>query len=214
MNSFFTQLTDGAVPVQDYGANGNVNGENGNNNNSDDSDDDSFTGGETSFRDAKALPNVIATLNTDNVWLSTRGAAAKGIDRTESGQFVDDQDKTYKIIPSLSETRVALVCDSNLTAADKGGLFYDETAFYNDAATPYFVVTVNPYIYRNIMQEVWHSTTVPCGMYFCCQGGDGAHTGEAHEDFVSIQLAYVAVGAVFLTMLVVALLPGDEEWSS
>eukprot|EP00977_Amphora_coffeiformis_P009688 scaffold2230_cov187-Amphora_coffeaeformis.AAC.8 len=208
-----------------YGSNGH--GENGNGDN--DVDDDgnslqsstsSITGGEASFRDAKALPDVIATLNNDNVWLSTRGAVGMNAkerfkERSPSGNFDIMADGTkYKIIPTLTEERFALVCDANLTKRDKGGLYYDETAFYNDQAVPYFVVTVNPYIYQNVMSEVWHSTTVPCGMYFCCQGGDGAHTGEAHEDFVSIHLAYAAVALVFLAMFVVALLPGDEEWSS
>lgn len=229
-----SQLTGAAVPVENYGAHDDANGdadggENGDNNNvafvavADDDSSSSgsasnITGGERSFRDSKALPNVIATLNADNVWLSTRGAvtALGMLDRTESGEFLggDDRESKYRVIPSLTEARVALVCDSNLTRRDQGTLYYDETSFYNVDVVPRFVVTVNPYIFQNIMREVWHSTTVPCGMYFCCQGGDGAHTGEAHEDFVSIELAYLAVGLVFLFMLVLSIMPGDEEWGT
>ena len=229
VNNFATQsqLTAGMEGAGvTYGSNGeNGNGENAHGNDDDDDDDgddsmnssvSSFTGGESSFHDAKALPDVIGTLNNANVWLSTRGAVGMQLkERSPSGTYDIMQDGSkYKVIPTLTEERFALVCDANLTKRDNGGLYYDESAFYNDQAVPYFVVTVNPYIYQNIMSEVWHSTTVPCGMYFCCQGGDGAHTGEAHEDFVSIHLAYAAVGLVFLVMFVVALLPGDEEWSS
>ena len=216
-----------------YGSNGNNASGDGNNDDNGGDDDDSrgqddgdsyqssvstFTGGETSFRDAKALPDVIATLNNDNVWLSTRGAVLGAMawrERSPSGAYDIMEDGTrYRTVPTLTEERFALVCDANLTHRDHGGLYYDEEAFYNDRAVPYFVVTVDPHIYRGIVSEVWRSTTVPCGMYFCCQGGDGAHTGEAHEDFVSIRLAHAAVAIVFSVMFVVAMLPGDEEWNN
>ena len=206
-----------------YGANGANQGEGTENGISEDgnsivsstSDDDSLPdGGERSFRQSKALPNVLGQLNASNVFLSTRAltSALQGIDRTESGHYENDSHELYQTIPSLMQERVALVCDANLHVRDKGRLYYDESSFYNDGAMPYFVITVNPYIYKNIMHEVWHATSVPCGMYFCCQGGDGAHTGEAHEDFVSIQFAWFLVGVAFLAMIIVSAMPGDEEW--
>lgn len=190
----------------------------GNLDDDDDSDSDDsieLNGGERSFRDSKALPNVVGQLNASNVWMSTRNVLAtmKGIDRTESGHFANDDDEHYKTIPSLVEENVALVCDANLHSRDKGGLYYDEESFYNNAATPRFVVTVNPFIFQKVFTEVWYSTSVPCGMYFCCQGGDGAHTGEAHEDFVSIHFAWGLVAVVFAGIFILAALPGDEEWN-
>lgn len=183
------------------------------------SDDESydFEQAEQSFRSSKALPDVLGQIKASNVWLSSRGLVAStvaGIDRTESGHFANDEQQAhYESIPSLVQERVALVCDANLHIHDKGRLYYDETAFYNNQVVPYFVVTVNPFIYQNVMNEVWHSTSVPCGMYFCCQGGDGAHTGVAHEDFVSINFAWGLVALVFFGILVAAAMPGDEEWN-
>lgn len=46
-------------------------------------------------------------------------------------------------------------------------------------------------------------------MYFCCQGGDGAHTGHAHSDFVNIGVAWFFVGIVSMGMLFVSMMPGD-----
>lgn len=117
------------------------------------------------------------------------------------------------MIPSLLQENVALVCDTNLYKRDKGRLYYDETAFYNADAVPYFCITVNPFIYENMIHEVWVSTAVPCGMYFCCQGGDAAHTGATHEDYVSIRLAWFLVGLFFLAILIASIAPGDEEWT-
>lgn len=218
------QLTENGLPVDNYGTTAAMT----NNNNEDndvtfnsedcDEDDDSFdlTGGERSFRDSKALPNVLGQIHASNVLLSSRNLVTStliGIDRTSSGHFANEDQEHYDSIPSLVEERVALVCDANLHRRDKGGLYYQEAAFYNNQVEPFFVVTVNPFIFQKIMHEVYRSTTVPCGMYFCCQGGDGAHTGVAHEDFVSISMAWALVAVVFTGILVVAALPGDEEWS-
>lgn len=218
------QLTteNGEPNVTNYGTTAAATDNNGTaaSSSSDDEDDESydFEQAEQNFRrSSKALPNVLGQLHASNVWLSSRNlvvSTVKGIDRTESGHFANDEQHThYKSIPSLVQERVALVCDANLHAHDKGRLYYDETAFYNNQVVPYFVVTVNPFIFQNVMHEVWHSTSVPCGMYFCCQGGDGAHTGVAHEDFVSINFAWGLVALVFLGILVAAALPGDEEWN-
>ena len=195
-----TQLRENQAPA--YGTNGDTNRDADS-----DSDDDSEDGGMASFRDSKNLMNAITKLNANNVWVSTRHVAG-GLLRTESGHWNED----YKMIPSLLQENVALVCDTNLYRRDKGRLYYDETAFYNAEAVPYFCITVNPYIFQNMMQEVALSTRVPCGMYFCCQGGDAAHTGGS-EDYVSIRLAWFLVALLFIAIWIAAAMPGDEEWT-
>ena len=51
--------------------------------------------------------------------------------------------------------------------------------------------------YRRVLAEVNDSQEVPCGLYFCCHGGDGAHTGVSHDDRVDIRLAWVALACRF-----------------
>lgn len=45
-------------------------------------------------------------------------------------------------------------------------------------------------------------------------GGDGAHTGVAHEDFVDIGVAYVIVGIFFVVLIaLVIILPNPDAAS-
>jgi hypothetical protein len=172
---------------------------------SDDDDDDDINGssaGEASFRASKVLQKAALAAGATNVWLSTRGGG--GLLKTESGS-------DYDVIPTLLEECIALVCDANLTHRDTGRLYYDELAFYNGDTAPFYVVTVNPYIFQSMLLEVHHRVEVPCGLYFCCQGGDGAHTGVSHGDFVDIEFAYFLVAVIFVGFFVISCLPGDED---
>lgn len=158
--------------------------------------------GEESFRQSQILQKAALAAGATNVWLSTRGGG--GLLKTESGS-------DYDVIPTLLEECIALVCDSNLTDRDTGRLYYEEKAFYNGDAAPFYVVTVNPSIFQSMLLEVRHRIDVPCGLYFCCQGGDGAHTGVAHGDFVDIHFAYALVAIIFVGMFVISCMPGDED---
>jgi hypothetical protein len=59
-----------------------------------------------------------------------------------------------------------------------------------------------------MIDEVNDAHSIPLGLYFCCHGGDGAHSGIAHDDYVDIRVAYMVVGVVFFFIIVLGwLLP-------
>ena len=157
--------------------------------------------GESSFQTNKRGRNPIGS---SNLLVSTRRLAASSfLNKTPSGG-------EYDTVPTLvEEDRVVLVCDTNLDWYGLGGFYYAEDAFYNPKVAPQYAITVSPSIYQKLIQEVYLSRNVPCGMYFCCQGGDGAHTGEAHKDFVDIQLAWTMMGIVFLCMIFISIFDVD-----
>jgi len=64
-------------------------------------------------------------------------------------------------------------------------------------------MTVQSDIYTRILDEVNEARTVPCGLYFCCHGGDGAHTGVSHDDYVDIKLAWIIVAFLFAILLMI-----------
>ena len=75
-----------------------------------------------------------------------------------------------------------------------------EEAFYNRKIEPEYALSISPDIYRKMIDEVNDSNSTPLGLYFCCHGGDMAHTGVAHEDFVDIKVAYIIVAFLFITI--------------
>jgi hypothetical protein len=84
---------------------------------------------------------------------------------------------------------------------DEGILYMKEDAFYSTNVEPEYALSVSPLIYRKMVDEVNDSYTIPLGLYFCCHGGDGAHSGIAHDDYVNIEVAYILVGFLFLVIL-------------
>ncbi|CAJ1970230.1 unnamed protein product [Cylindrotheca closterium] len=130
---------------------------------------------------------------SENIWTRLR--------RTASFQQHGDE---YKLVPTKVVDNVKLVTDPTLQSNEKGKLYFAERSFYNNMEAPQYALTVNDDIYRRIFAEVNDSRSSPFGLYFCCHGGDGAHTGVSHEDYVDIQLAWVLIGVVFLAIFVLS----------
>mmetsp|Transcript_34771 Transcript_34771/g.72370 ORF Transcript_34771/g.72370 Transcript_34771/m.72370 type:complete len:207 (-) Transcript_34771:69-689(-) len=154
--------------------------------------------GVLSFREVATSARAVGTVvSPSNMMLSTRDT-----------KFVRETSKEYDMVPSLVGENMALVADENLlyTNSKAGKLYYSENSFYNPNHPPEYVVTVSPYIYRNMLTELDHSRSVPCGMYFCCQGGEfGAHVGASHdEDNVNIKLAQFLLALFFASLAIVS----------
>lgn len=109
----------------------------------------------------------------------------------------------YEKVPTLLSDTFALVCDSNLHVGENGKLYYSVDSFYNGSEDPHYVLTVNPDIYERLLKEVSDAHQMPCGLYFCCHGGDQPDD----SNFVSIGIAWILVGVVFLCMIVLSILP-------
>lgn len=127
-----------------------------------------------------------------NVWASKRF----------SQSFVDYGDE-YEPVPTLLKDNVAIQLDSSLDPRYPGKLYYAKCAFYNTDEEPHYLLTVNPDVYQRIMKEVIDSD-FPCGLYFCCHGGEGAHTGISHDDYVSIRFAWTMLAIIFVSMVVLS----------
>jgi len=95
--------------------------------------------------------------------------------------------------------------------ADAGILYYSEDSFCNAKIAPEYVLTVHSSIFRSVVREINDAHSVPCRMYFCCHGGDGAHSGVSHNDYVDIRVAWVLLIIIFgLVMLQISELPDGE----
>jgi hypothetical protein len=105
------------------------------------------------------------------------------------------------LVPTQLTDNVKLVTDPNLDSTQKGTLYYSEGAFYNNFQEPQYALTVHCDIYSRILREVYDATATPCGLYFCCHGGDAAHTGVSHDDYVDIRMAWMLLTAIFLALM-------------
>lgn len=108
-----------------------------------------------------------------------------------------------RMVPTLLQEDIRLFTTSD--PDDVGKFYMKETAFYDRNQRPEYALSVSPDIYQQLMTEVNHAQTLPFGLYFCCHGGDGAHTGVAHEDFVSIQVAWILVALMMTTFVVLSM---------
>lgn len=129
------------------------------------------------------------SVSTLNVHVSPR--------RTCSFQEFGD---VYEHVPTKLKPNRKLVIDLNLHPTEKGKLYLAEQSFYRNQSDTKYAMTIHPDIYQNVMEEVHDAHTVPCGLYFCCHGGDGAHTGVSHDDYVDIRLAWAVVSVLFVTI--------------
>ena len=127
-----------------------------------------------------------------NVWKSTR--------------FLHDDDhlEDTLYVPTLLRDNVRLVTDPNLDPRESGVLYYSREKAFDKDSSPEYVLTVHPDIYKRIMNEVNDSHAIPCGMYFCCHGGDGAHAGVSHDDYVDIRVAWLVVICLLAIMMFLA----------
>ncbi len=110
----------------------------------------------------------------------------------------------YELINTQLKNNVRLVEDVNLIDDAKGRLYLAKHSFFKNVHDLKFAMTIQPDIYQKILTEVNDSANVPCDLYFCCHGGDGAHTGVSHNDYVNIKLAWF-----FLVMLIGILMAVD-----
>ncbi len=83
----------------------------------------------------------------------------------------------------------------------EGILYMNEEAFYNKNVDPHYALSVSPDLYRKMVDEVNDSYSIPLGLYFCCHGGDGAHSGIAHDDYVDIEVSYALAGVFFVAII-------------
>jgi hypothetical protein len=139
------------------------------------------------------LGKACKMLSHSNVWTSTRF--------TESFAEYGDE---YEKVPSLLQENFMLLMDPNLDSRENGRLYYAESSIYKLNTDPHYALTVNCDIYQRILQEINDAQSIPCGLYFCCHGGDGAHTGVSHDDYVDIRVAYILASSMFLIMVVLA----------
>ena len=129
-------------------------------------------------------------MNASNIWTSMRFTKS----------FAEYGDE-YQLVPSQLTENVKLVADPNLDPKEKGILYFAEDAFYNKHEKPQYALTVNSDIYCRILAEVSDAHSIPFGLYFCCHGGDGAHTGVSHDDYVDIRMAWALVIIIFAVMM-------------
>jgi len=112
--------------------------------------------------------------------------------RTNS--FLEHGDE-YERVPTQLKNNIRLVEDVNLDggsiSSSKGRLYLARYSFFNNEHDLKFALTVPPNIYRRIVSEFNDAFSVPCGLYFCFHGGDDAHTGVSHKDYVDIKLAWI-----------------------
>lgn len=181
-------IPDFGTPSVNYGANENIS-----------EGDEEATGASNSFRAAAESIRTggFSMVSPSNMLISIRDL-----------EFIHESAKEYDLVPSMEGENIALVPDENLlyTNSNAGQLYYSEKSFYNKANPPEYVITCSPYIYRHVLSELDQSKSVPCGLYFCCQGGEfGAHVGSSHdEDVVDIRLAYVLLALFFLSMIILS----------
>ena len=123
-----------------------------------------------------------------NMWLSVRNAAA-GLPN--------------RLVPTLLKDNIRLFTTPD--PRDVGVLYMREHAFYNKQLEPEYAFSVSDEVYQQMMDEVNDANTLPFGLYFCCHGGDMAHTGAAHGDDVEIQVAWVLLSIMFTSMMILVL---------
>lgn len=129
-------------------------------------------------------------VSTANVFASVR--------RTPSFELHGED---YQLVPTKLRQNVKLVTDVNLYEHERGRLYLARTCFYCNTHDPKYALTVQPNIYKEMLMEINDAYSIPCGLYFCCHGGDGAHSGVSHDDKVSIQLAWLVTALVFAGLL-------------
>ena len=112
----------------------------------------------------------------------------------------------YELVPTQLKNNIRMIEDVNLIDNSKGRLYLARYSFFNNGHDLKFALTVQPDIYKRIMSEVSDAVSSPFGVYFCCHGGDGAHSGVSHKDYVDIKLAWICFGAVMIMLMAIDLL--------
>ena len=154
-------------------------------------------------------PSLGPSFHLGNKRVSVRNVMASPR-RTSSFQ---DFGKVYEMVPTQLKDNVKLVTDPNLFDHEQGKMYFAEYSFYKNSHIPKYALTIQSSIYRQIWDEVNDAYSAPCGLYFCCHGGDGAHTGVSHDDHVDIKLAWFIIILVFGALISVEVaLPWPESY--
>jgi len=140
------------------------------------------------------LANKRLSRHSRNILVSPR--------RTSSFTELGDM---YETVPTQLTDNVKLVTNEQMyyEGSHKGQIYYAESSFFQNHQSPKYAVTISCDIYRQILQEMDDANSTACGLYFCCHGGDGAHTGVSSSDYVDIKLAWSLVLAIFAVLLVI-----------
>ena len=157
------------------------NDDNDGNYDGDDDGDEELTAGLSNLSSTSFHCGVSTRMSSRNIMVHER--------RTSS--FLA-QGEYYELVPTQLKNKVRMVEDANLIdgTTSKGRLYLARYSFFQNDHDLKYALTVQPDIYERIMSEVNDAFTIPCGLYFCCHGGDGAHTGVSHNDYVDIKLAW------------------------
>lgn len=111
-----------------------------------------------------------------------------------------NKNEDIRKVPTLLKDNVRLFTTEQINS--DGILYMKEEAFYRREEEPEYALSVSPDIYKKVVGEISDANSVPLGLYFCCHGGDGAHTGVADEDYVDIEVAYLVVGVLFFFIII------------
>ena len=143
----------------------------------DDTDDDSLS------IDDEELESRLSNLSSESFHLGAHAdgkrvsIAAKNVmvQERRTSSFMEHGDD-YELVPTKITRNVRLVEDNTIHSSGHGRLYIAEYSLYKNCHDTKYALTIKPDIYQNILREIDDARTTPCGLYFCCHGGDGAHT--------------------------------------
>jgi hypothetical protein len=165
----------------------------------DDDDDESDT--ETSYSEESAAFSSKSFHLGESTRMSVRNIM---VQERRTSSFLEYGDE-YELVPTQLKNNVRLVEDMNMYDGSRGRLYLAQYSFFNNCHETKYALTMHPGIYQQIMSEVNDAYSVPCGLFFCCHGGDGAHTGVSHNDYVDIKLAWAIFAFIIGCMIVIEL---------
>lgn len=178
--------------------NGNIN--DGGGDGDDEEDDEDYDSDEDYDYDEEA---VLASIDKFRLGASTTMSTRNIMVHERRTSSFHEHGEHYELVPTQLKNNVRMVEDVNLVGDAKGRLYLARYSFFNNCHDLKFALTVQPDIYERIMSELSDAFTVPCGLFFCCHGGDGAHTGVSHNDYVDIKLAWLFFSIVLGTLLAI-----------
>jgi hypothetical protein len=142
----------------------------------DDTDDDSLS------IDDEELEQRLSNLSSESFHLGAHAdgkrvsiAANVMVQERRTSSFMEHGDD-YELVPTKITRNVRLVEDDTIHSSGHGRLYIAEYSLYKNCHDTKYALTIKPDIYKNILREIDDARTTPCGLYFCCHGGDGAHT--------------------------------------
>jgi len=147
--------------------------------------------------------------------LSTRDSTRMNVWKSQRSYNLNSA-LDLRMVPTLLKENVRLFTTND--PDEVGMLYMKEDAFYNRKNNPEYALSVSPGLYAQLMNEANDSFSTPLGLYFCCHGGDGAHSGVAHDDYVHIGVAWIIVMVLMITIVVLSAdfisIGGEFDWAS